>query len=162
VADDDDYYNVWLGILERSSRPRFVDLILNRAGVTLGADFCRYLVHIDLRGPIGVLELAELVEHNHPKVSRTLARLADLGLVERAHAPQDRRIKTASVTPEGRKIVEAINEGRRRILREAFAGWSDHDRTELARLTGRFADAIQTLIDEEDAKEAAKPPEIAD
>lgn len=161
MANEDDYYNVWLSILERSSRPRFVELILDRAGVTLGIDLCRYLIHIDLRGPIGVLELAELVEHNHPKVSRTLARLEELGLVERADAPQDRRIKTASVTPEGRKIVEAINEGRRRILREAFAGWSDQDRTELARLTGRFADAIQTLIDERDVRDAVRPPEVA-
>lgn len=148
---DDDYYDVWLGMLGRVSRPSFVALILDRAGVTLGADLCRYLVHIDLRGPVGVLELAELVERNHPKVSRSLARLEELGMVERGTAVHDRRIKTASVTAEGHRVVEAINVGRRRVLDEAFAGWSDRDRTELARLTGRFADAMFGLIDAKDA-----------
>jgi hypothetical protein len=41
----------------------------------------------------------------------------------------------------------AINQGRRRVLEEAFAGWSERDRADLARLTGRFADAISALID---------------
>jgi hypothetical protein len=44
-------------------------------------------------------------------------------------------------------MVEAINAGRRRILDETFAGWSERDRAELARLTRRFADDIFTLVD---------------
>ncbi|MFD1544905.1 MarR family winged helix-turn-helix transcriptional regulator [Nonomuraea guangzhouensis] len=148
--DRDEYYEVWLEILGRTSRPRFVELLLDRAGVTLDADLCRYLVHIDLRGPIGVLELAELAEHNHPKSSRSLARLEQLGLITRASAPHDRRIKTASITAEGHRIVEAINQGRRRILQEVFADWSEHDQTELARLTRRFSDAMATLVDAQD------------
>jgi DNA-binding MarR family transcriptional regulator len=142
---DDDYYDVWLGILSRVSRPRFIALILDRAGVTLDQELARYLVYIDLRGPIGVLDLAELAEHNHPKASRTLARLEQLGLVTRDAAAHDRRIKTASVTPEGHRIVEAINQGRRRILDEVFSNWNEHDRTELAHLTSRFADDILAL-----------------
>src|SRR5262245_6031115 len=74
---DDDYYDVWLDMLGRTSRPDFVALILTRAGVTLDQQLCVYLVHLDLRGPMGVLELAELVDQNHPKVSRTLAKLED-------------------------------------------------------------------------------------
>jgi DNA-binding MarR family transcriptional regulator len=157
MATDDDYYDVWLGMLGRVSRPDFVALILGRAGVGLSAELCRYLVHIDLHGPIGVLELSQLVERNHPKVSRSLARLEDLGLVRRAEAAHDRRIKTAEVTPEGRGVVEAINQGRRRVLDEVFADWSERDRVELARLTGRFADAMFTLVDAEEADEPAKP-----
>ncbi|HEY7488644.1 MAG TPA: MarR family transcriptional regulator [Streptosporangiaceae bacterium] len=148
---DEDYYDVWLDMLARVSRPRFRALILDRAGVALDADLAQYLVTIELRGPIGVLELADLVEQNHPKVSRTLARLERLGLVERAPAAHDRRIKTASVTPEGRRVVEAINRGRRRLLEEAFAGWSEPDRVALARLTRRFANTMFALIDSLDA-----------
>jgi DNA-binding MarR family transcriptional regulator len=147
---DEDYYDVWLGMLGRMSRPRFLTLILDRAGVTLGLELCQYLVHIDLRGPIGVLELAELVDRNHPKVSRSLARLEGLGLVRRATAPHDRRIKTAEVTAEGHRVVEAINDGRRRFLEEAFAGWSEHDRAMLARLTQRFADDVFALVEAHD------------
>src|SRR5215467_13047706 len=120
MSGDEDYYDVWLDMLGRVSGPRFVALILDRAGVTLDPELCRYLVYLDLRGPIGVLELAELVEHNHPKASRSLARLERLGLVRRGAADHDHRIKTAEVTADGRKIVAAINRGRRRILDEAF------------------------------------------
>jgi DNA-binding MarR family transcriptional regulator len=141
----EDYYDVWLDMLGRTSRPRFRALLLRQAGVSLDPDLAQYLVHIGLRGPIGVLDLAELVEQNHPKVSRTLARLEQLGLVRREDAEHDRRIKTASVTPEGRRVVEAINQGRRRLLDQAFAGWSDSDRVMLARLTRRFSDRVFAL-----------------
>lgn len=147
AAHAPDYYDVWIDMLGRVSRPRFVATILDRAGVTLDPELCRYLVHLDLRGPTGVLDLADLVEHNHPKVSRSLARLEELGLVRRADAPHDRRVKTAAVTPEGHRIVEAVNEGRRLLLQEAFAGWSDADRAELARLTRRFSDAMARAVD---------------
>jgi DNA-binding MarR family transcriptional regulator len=147
MANDDDYYDVWLGMLGRVSRPNFVALILDRAGVTLDAELCQYLVHLDLRGPTGVLELAELVDRNHPKVSRSLARLEKLGLVERAAADYDRRVKTAAVTAEGRRVVAAINLGRRRILDEVFTDWSEADRVALARLTRRFSDAMYTLVE---------------
>jgi DNA-binding MarR family transcriptional regulator len=152
MPESDDYYDVWRDLLVRGSRPRFLSLVLDRAGVTLGLELCQYLVHVDLRGPIGVLELAELVDRNHPKVSRSLARLEELGLVSRAPAPGDRRVRTASVTPEGHRLVSAIDEGRRRVLEEAFAGWSERDRTDLARLTRRFNDAVFALV------EAYDPP----
>jgi DNA-binding MarR family transcriptional regulator len=142
------YYDVWLDMLGRQSPARFIALILDRAGVSLSAELCRYLVTIDLRGPIGVLDLAELIETNHPKVSRTLAQLEELGLVERAEATNDRRVKTTALTPEGRRVVEAINRGRRRVLDEAFTDWNDHDRAEFARLTARFADTIFRLTEE--------------
>lgn len=150
---DEDYYDVWLDTLERVPRSRFIDLLLRRAGVTLDAELCRYLVHVDLHGPIGVLELAELVEQNHPKVSRTLARLEQQGLIHRDDAAPDRRIKPASVTPAGHRLVEQINQGRRRLLDEAFAAWSARDRAEFARLSRRFADRMSTLVQSLDDEE---------
>ena len=150
---DEDYYDVWLEMLGRTSRPRFRALLLSRAGVTLDQDLAQYLVTIDLRGPIGVLELADLLDQNHPKASRSLARLEQLGLVQRAAADHDRRIKTASVTAEGHRVVQAINQGRRRLLEEALADWGERDRAELARLTRRFSDAMFALVESHDQGE---------
>ncbi|MFY9932268.1 MAG: MarR family winged helix-turn-helix transcriptional regulator [Streptosporangiaceae bacterium] len=147
AAATGDYFEVWLAILERTSRPRFRALILDRAGVTLDPELVSLLVHVDLRGPIGVLELAELLEQNHPKISRSLARLERAGLVSRGEAASDRRVKTAEATPDGHRLVEAVNQGRRRILAEVFAGWSEYDQAELARLTLRFAEGIFALVD---------------
>jgi DNA-binding MarR family transcriptional regulator len=97
-----------------------------------------------------VLELADLLGQNHPKASRSLARLEQLGLVQRGAADRDRRIKTAALTPEGDRVVQAINQGRRRLLEEAFAGWSEHDQAEFARLTRRLSDAMFALIEVHD------------
>jgi DNA-binding MarR family transcriptional regulator len=144
---DNGFYDVWLALLEQPSHARFRRLLLDRAGVTLDAELARCLVNVDLRGPIGVLELAQRLEQNHPKASRSLDRLERLGLVTRATAPRDRRIKTAAATPKGHRLVEAIHLGRRRLLDEVFADWSEHDRAELARLARRFTDDVSRLVD---------------
>jgi DNA-binding MarR family transcriptional regulator len=156
--NDRDYYDVWLSILERTSRPRFRALIMDRAGVTLDDELMACLIFVDVRGPIGVLELAELVERNHPKVSRALARLERAGLISRGESATDRRVKTATATPKGHGLIEAVNQGRRRVLAEVFADWSERDRAELARLTLRFADGIFALVDSLPPSEAALPP----
>jgi len=157
MDEAEDYYDVWLGMLARTSRPGFRALLLDRAGVNLDPELAQYLVTIDLRGPIGVLELAEQLDQNHPKASRSLARLEQAGLVRRAAAPHDRRVKTAEVTPAGRDVVAAINRGRRRLLDEALAGWSDRDRQDLARLTRRFSDRVIALIDDADRGAGDEP-----
>jgi DNA-binding MarR family transcriptional regulator len=141
------YYDVWLDLAARTSRPRFLAVLFDRAGVTLDHELIPPLVQIDFRGPIGVLELAELLEQNHPKVSRSLARLEELGLITRAPAAHDQRIKTATTTPKGRQIVEAINRGRRRLLDDVFADWSERDQATFARLSRRFADGMFALVE---------------
>lgn len=161
MAGAEDYYDVWLDLLGRISRPRFLELLLDRAGVRIGVELASCLVTVDLHGPIGVVELAERLNQNHPKASRSLARLEQLGLVERAEAADDRRIKTASVTAEGKQIVEAVNRGRRRLLEEAFDEWSERDRAELARLTRRFSDRMFALIESHAASQERPGPDSA-
>ena len=87
--------------------------------------------------------------------SACLARLEEQGLIRRDDAAHDRRVKTASVTPEGHRIVEAIDQGRRRLLDETFADWSERDRAAFARLSRRFADSMFALVDTGD--EEARP-----
>lgn len=55
------------------------------------------------------------------------------------------------LTPEGHRVVQAVNQGRRRLLDEALAGWSARDRAALARLTRRFSDAMFALVEAHDA-----------
>jgi hypothetical protein len=45
-------------------------------------------------------------------------------------------------------VVEAVNQGRRRILDEVFTGWSDEDKAALARLTRRFSDGMTALVED--------------
>jgi hypothetical protein len=48
-------------------------------------------------------------------------------------------------------VVQAINQGRRRLLEEALTGWSERDQAELARLTRRFSDAMFALVEAHDS-----------
>jgi hypothetical protein len=53
--------------------------------------------------------------------------------------------------PEGRRVVEGINTGRRRLLDVPSPGWSKSDQAALASLTRRLSDAKFALIDAQDA-----------
>lgn len=145
MKSDPDYYDVWVSTLSGPRRDEFVALLLGYAGVDLGIDLARCLVTVSLHEPVGVLALADLLEQNHPKASRTLARLEELGLVARSPAA-DHRVKTASLTRAGRETVDAIDRGRRRLLDDAFRDWSDTDQATFARLSQRFSDRVAELI----------------
>jgi hypothetical protein len=86
---DEDYYDVWIDMLARVSPPRFRALIPDRAGVALDADLAQYLVTIEPRGPIGVLELAELMERTTP---RSAARSPGRKSTAWSNAPRRRMI----------------------------------------------------------------------
>jgi DNA-binding MarR family transcriptional regulator len=122
--------------------PQRDDALLREAGVSLDRALFPLLVRLGARGPLGVAELAGQVGRDHSTVSRQLARLEGLGLIERCEREADRRRNAARLTVAGRKIVEAITTARRRLLSRALADWSEADRAALADLNRRFADAL--------------------
>jgi DNA-binding MarR family transcriptional regulator len=79
--------------------------------------------------------------------------------VRRGEAAHDRRIKTAAMTPAGRRIIEAINDGRRRILEEAFTGWSATERpcTLDSLVYGQHLAMIERRVHETTTNEALLP-----
>ena len=60
----------------------------------------RYLFGIERFGPIGVVELADRVGRDYTTVSRQVAKLESLGLVDRRGSAMDRRVREAVVTPK--------------------------------------------------------------
>jgi DNA-binding MarR family transcriptional regulator len=100
------------------------------------------LVGIERRGPIGVVDLADRVGRDYTTVSRQVAKLETLGLVERRAGDADRRVRQAIVTPKGKAMTDAVDAARERIGRAIFAGWDERDVEELVRLVRRFADAV--------------------
>jgi DNA-binding MarR family transcriptional regulator len=122
--------------------PQRDDALLREAEVTLDRALFPLLVRLGMRGPLGVAELADQVGRDHTTVSRQLAKLESLNLVERCDSPADRRRRAARLTLAGETVVQAITEARRRLLSAALAAWSEADRTALASLNRRFADAL--------------------
>jgi DNA-binding MarR family transcriptional regulator len=122
--------------------PRRDDTLLREAKVSLDRALFPLLVRLGVQGPLGVAELADQVGRDHTTISRQLAKLESLRLVERCENSTDRRRRAAQVTAEGTAIVQAITLARRRLLSQALADWSEADRVALTSLNRRFANTL--------------------
>src|SRR5215831_9399806 len=74
------------------NRPQIDEMMVREAGISLDRALFPPLVIIERRGPIGVVDLADRVGRDYTTVSRQVAKLESLGLVERKAAAADRRI----------------------------------------------------------------------
>lgn len=119
------------------------DVLLREAGVDLDRALFPLLVGIHRYAPIGVVDLADRAARDHTTVSRQVARLADLGLIERRPSATDRRVNEAVLTDQGRQVIAALNAARSRLNVPVFEHWSDRDLFELVRLLRRYVDDVQ-------------------
>jgi DNA-binding MarR family transcriptional regulator len=124
------------------NRPQRDEMMVREAGISLDRALFPLLVGIERRGPIGVVDLAERVGRDYTTVSRQVAKLERLGLVERHAGAADRRVRQTIVTPKGKAMTDAVDTARERIGRTIFATWDERDVEELVRLMRKFADAV--------------------
>ncbi|MFZ6875751.1 MarR family winged helix-turn-helix transcriptional regulator [Undibacterium sp. Di27W] len=122
------------------NRPQPDAALIAAAGVDLDRALFPLLVRIERLGPIGIVELAELVGRDHSTVSRQIAKLESLDLVSRCPSPQDGRVKAAIITEQGRVMTDAIDSARQKIIEKMLSDWKKEDVRELARLLRHFAD----------------------
>jgi DNA-binding MarR family transcriptional regulator len=101
------------------------------------------LVVIDKFGPIGVVDLADRVGRDYTTVSRQIAKLESLDLVERRAGATDRRIRETAISPKGKAMTRAVDAARERLGRRVFETWDPRDFDDLVRLMRKFADAIK-------------------
>ncbi len=122
------------------NRPQPDAALIAAAGIDLDRALFPLLVRIERLGPIGIVELAELVGRDHSTVSRQIAKLDSLGLVSRCPSPQDGRVKAVVVTEQGRVMTDALDSARQKIIEKMLSDWKKEDVRELARLLRHFAD----------------------
>jgi DNA-binding MarR family transcriptional regulator len=79
-------------------------------------------------GPIKLAEVAEQEGLNPTLLSRTVANLAQDGLVSRTTDEHDRRAAWLDATPAGRELAERIRAQRTQAVQEALEGLSPADR----------------------------------
>ncbi len=101
---------------------------------------------VDLAGrqPDGVRasEVAAVVGLHKSTMSRNIAELERLGLVERVPDPTDARARLLRLTPAGGEAVQRSRAGRRRRLAAQMDGWSAADLQQLGALLQRFNDQM--------------------
>ena len=123
------------------NRPQPDAALIALAGVDLDRALFPLLVRIDRRGPLGIVELAELCGRDYTTVSRQVSKLEALGLVGRQANAQDARIKEAVITEQGRTMTRALDGAREKLFKAVLADWDSQDVTELARLMRKLADS---------------------
>jgi DNA-binding MarR family transcriptional regulator len=123
-------------------RPQPGIVLLREAGVSLDRALLPLLVRIERRGPIGIVELAEVAGRDYTTISRQVARLESLGLASRRTGAADRRIREVVITPAGLAMTGAVDQAREKLLATILATWSRSEIRELARLSRKLAGAI--------------------
>ena len=124
------------------NRPERDAALLEKAGLTLERALFPLLVFIERRGPIGVVDLAARIGRDYTTVSRQVARLEELGLVDRRAGSTDKRVREAVITPRGKAATDAIDAAREEMALVMFHDWSRKDFDELTRLLRMLADAM--------------------
>jgi DNA-binding MarR family transcriptional regulator len=135
-----DLHGSVVELVSQMNLPQRDDVLLAEAGVTLDRALFPLLVGVQRYGPIGVGELAGRAGRDYTTVSRQVAKLAELGLIERRPSPTDRRVNEAVLSSAGRDVTDAIDAARHRMNTVVFNDWSDHDLLELERLLRRYVD----------------------
>lgn len=133
-----------LDIVAAMNRPQRDDALMQEAGISLDRALFPLLIGVERIGPIGVVELAERTGRDYTTVSRQVAKLESLGLVERRGSAADKRVREAVVTPEGQALINRVDAAREKIASATLADWDEADLDMLARLMRRFADALLT------------------
>lgn len=137
-----DLHRSLIDIASVLNRPENDAVMLEKAGLALERALFPLLVFIQRLGPIGVVDLAGRVGRDHTTVSRQVARLEELGLVERRAGQADRRVREAVVTAKGQAATDAVDAARGRMAVQLFDGWSQADFDDLVRLMRKFADGM--------------------
>jgi DNA-binding MarR family transcriptional regulator len=123
--------------------PRQDDVLLNEAGVLLDRALFPLLVRLSAAPGMSVAQLADRVGRDPSTISRQLAKLEELRLVKRPDTHQDMRVREASITKAGLRVVTALTEARRRLLHQLLEEWSAEEREMLPKLVQKLADAIK-------------------
>jgi DNA-binding MarR family transcriptional regulator len=74
------------------------------------------LATLAAHGPMRPGDLAAREQISPPTLSRTLAALADAGLIGRTHDPADQRASLLTVTPAGQEVLALVRAARTRAL----------------------------------------------
>jgi DNA-binding MarR family transcriptional regulator len=146
----DEIHAVLLRLNGYMNRPDLDQAFLVRAGVKLDRALFPLLTRIGLSHPISVVELANLVGRDHSTVSRQVAKLETLGLVERQAAKGDQRVRFLEPSATGWKMLDQFSTARRKFLARRLENWTGDERRVFLELLRRFSDTIENHPDNTD------------
>lgn len=115
------------------------------ADADLSPSMISALASVDRHGPVTPSELAAHERVQRPTITRVLARLEELGLIERAPDPADRRSALITASAEGRTLLRHQRSRKDQFLARRLAALEPD---EVATLE-RAAAILERMLDEE-------------
>jgi DNA-binding MarR family transcriptional regulator len=139
IATPDLAVRLRLAITRTSRRLR------QEAGTGLSPTLTAALATVDRHGPLTPSELAARERVRRPTATRLVARLEQLGVLQRAVDPADRRSSLLSVTPEGRALLDEMRGRKTAFLAHRLAELEPEERAALDRAAG----ILERLLEDE-------------
>ena len=102
------------------------------------------LLHVVEHGPTRAADMVEHFGIDKSAVSRQLAHLEALGLVQRAKDPEDRRASVLKASPLAKRRVSSLRSGRRARFADKLAAWSDDELVALAAQLARYNASLES------------------
>lgn len=96
------------------------------------------LVHLSDIGPVRAADVVERTGLDKSTISRQIARLEELDLVERVADPHDGRARLVQLTEIGTQRLGKVRADRWTRLHEIFTSWPTDDITTFSALLGRL------------------------
>jgi DNA-binding MarR family transcriptional regulator len=131
-----------IDLVEEINRPSRDERLVAEAGIPLDRALFPLLASVARYGPVGVVGVADRTGRDHTTISRQMAKLEELGLIERRASATDKRVREATVNATGQKMIDALNAARERLANRILISWTDAELEELRRLLRRFADDL--------------------
>lgn len=153
-----ELHGALIEIVSVMNRPQRDEQMVREAGISLDRALFPLLVMVERLGPIGVVDLADRAGRDYTTVSRQVAKLESLDLIERRGSPADRRVREAVVSAKGKAMTDRIDAAREKLGHAIVESWDEHDFNELVRLMRKFANEISGDI----GGSATKPQEEGD
>ena len=96
------------------------------------------LQFISRKGPVTATGISQSLDMDKSLVSRQLARLRDLDLIETSESVEDRRVQVITASEKAKRVIGEIRELWTNSYRERFAGWSSEELESLRAGLHRF------------------------
>ena len=113
------------------------------AGTDLGPAQTAALATVERHGPLTPTELARIERIQRPTATRIVARLEEVGLVERVRDPRDARSFTVRATAEGRALMKKLRTRKNAYLARRLRDLSDDDLATLDRAAAILEDLLE-------------------
>ena len=114
------------------------------AGTDLSPSLTAALSTVERHGPMTPSELAARERIQRPTATRVLARLEELGLIQRTPDPHDRRSSLVAATEAGSALLDELRTRKTAFLAERLEGLDVEDRAVL----DRAADILERMLAE--------------